>query len=78
MSKGERRGQFLTLHPMQSCESSCEKNPVKFTLILGQKEIIDSTLLIRDMENGIQEVIDFGKVIPEIKKRLEKAVVGDT
>ncbi|MFH0952013.1 MAG: histidine--tRNA ligase [Patescibacteria group bacterium] len=43
-----------------------------FSLILGQKEIMDDTVLIRDMENGIQEVVDFTKVIPEIKKRLEK------
>ncbi len=45
----------------------------KFALILGQKEIMDGTALIRDMENGIQEVVDFQKVIPELKKRLEKS-----
>lgn len=49
---------------------------VKFTLILGQKEIIDGTVMIRDMENGIQELVDFQKVISEIKKRLEKSVVS--
>lgn len=46
----------------------------KFALILGQKEIMDGTILIRDMENGIQEILDFQKVIPEVKKRLAKAV----
>ena len=50
---------------------------VKFTLILGQKEIIDGTIMIRDMENGIQEVVDFEKVILEIKKRLSKVVVSE-
>ncbi|MFC1662646.1 histidine--tRNA ligase [Patescibacteria group bacterium] len=44
----------------------------KFSIILGQKEIMDETILIRDMENGIQEVVDFAKAIPEIKKRLDK------
>lgn len=44
----------------------------KFSLILGQKEIMDGTILIRDMENGIQEVVDFQKIIPELKKRLAK------
>lgn len=43
-----------------------------FTLILGQKELVDGTILIRDMENGIQEVVDFSKVIPEIQKRIGK------
>lgn len=50
---------------------------VKFTIILGQKEIIDDTVMIRDMENGIQEVVDFHKAVAEIKKRLEKSVVND-
>jgi len=42
----------------------------KYSLILGQKEIMDGTILIRDMESGIQEVIDYKKLIPEIEKRL--------
>ncbi|RJO59065.1 histidine--tRNA ligase [Candidatus Parcubacteria bacterium] len=43
-----------------------------FTLILGQKEMVDGTVLVRDMESGIQEVIDFSKAIPEIQKRIKK------
>lgn len=46
----------------------------KYALILGQKEILDGTILIRDMENGIQEVVDFQKIIGEVKKRLTKTV----
>lgn len=45
---------------------------VKFTLILGQKEIGEGTILIRDMEGGVQEVIDLNKVESEVRKRLEK------
>lgn len=45
---------------------------VKFALIIGQKEIMDGTILIRDMESGIQEVVDYNKVVPEIQKRLAK------
>ncbi|MFH1457126.1 MAG: histidine--tRNA ligase [Patescibacteria group bacterium] len=43
---------------------------VKYTLILGQKEMIDGTIIIRDMESGIQEIVPFEKAIVEIKKRL--------
>jgi len=49
---------------------------VKYTLILGQKELIDGTIMIRDMEGGIQEVVDAKKVINEVQKRLEKAKVS--
>lgn len=45
---------------------------VKFSLIIGQKEIMDDTILIRDMESGIQEVVDYKKIVPEIQKRLSK------
>lgn len=43
---------------------------VRVTLILGQKEVMDGTILVRDMEGGIQEVVDFNKILEEIKKRL--------
>ena len=39
---------------------------VKYTLILGQKEVMDGTILIRDMESGVQEVIDFKKTPDQI------------
>jgi len=42
----------------------------KYTLILGQKEIMDETIILRDMDSGIQEVIPFEKAIPTIKQRL--------
>lgn len=45
----------------------------KFAVILGQKEVLDKTLLIRDMENGIQEIINVKKLVPELKKRLKES-----
>jgi histidyl-tRNA synthetase len=39
--------------------------------VLGQKELMDGTVIVRDMENGIQEIVDFKKVVDEVKKRLE-------
>ncbi|MFA5070507.1 MAG: histidine--tRNA ligase [Patescibacteria group bacterium] len=46
---------------------------VKFALIIGQKEIMDDTVLIRDMESGIQEVLDYKRIAQEVRKRLEKS-----
>lgn len=42
----------------------------KLTLILGQKEINDKTIMLRDMESGNQEVVDYKKVRAELDKRL--------
>lgn len=43
---------------------------VKITLILGQKEVVDGTIIVRDMESGEQEVINQEKLISELEKRL--------
>ncbi|MBI5466302.1 MAG: histidine--tRNA ligase [Candidatus Kerfeldbacteria bacterium] len=43
---------------------------VKFALVLGQKELMDGTIIVRDMENGIQEIVDLKKVVSEVQKRL--------
>ena len=45
---------------------------VRYTLILGQKEVLDGTILIRDMDSGIQEIVDFKKVTHELKKKLSQ------
>jgi histidyl-tRNA synthetase len=47
------------------------KLAVPFTLILGQKEVIDGTIIVRDMESGAQEIVDAGKIIQIVKKKLE-------
>lgn len=49
-----------------------QKHKALFTLIIGQKEVLDETVLLRDMESGIQETINIKKIIPEIIKRLER------
>ena len=41
------------------------------TVILGQKEVQDGTVIIRDMESGIQEIIDQEKIEQELKKLLK-------
>ncbi|HYU65090.1 MAG TPA: histidine--tRNA ligase [Candidatus Paceibacterota bacterium] len=45
---------------------------VKFALIFGQKEAIDSTVILREMDAGVQEMIPLEKIVDELKKRLKK------
>lgn len=42
------------------------------TLILGQKEVHDGTVIIRDMDSGNQEIIDQNKLIFEVKRLLKQ------
>ena len=45
---------------------------VPFALILGQKEVQDDTIIIRDMESGVQEIIDQKKIAQILLKKLKK------
>jgi histidyl-tRNA synthetase len=48
------------------------KYKADYTIILGQKEVQDGTIIIRDMESGIQEIIDQKKLVNNLKKKLDK------
>ena len=62
----------LVKDSLSSQLSLANKLEVKLTLILGQKEVSDKTILVRDMETGSQEIIDLKKLVADIKKRLKK------
>ena len=49
-----------------------DKIGVKYTLILGQKEALEGTIIIRDMVSGRQETVKLEKVVKEIEKRLKR------
>lgn len=42
---------------------------VRFALILGQKEALDKTIIIKDMISGSQEVVPLEKIIDKLKKK---------
>lgn len=43
---------------------------VEYTLIIGQKETLDGTVIIREMHSGMQELVALEKVVSETKRRL--------
>lgn len=45
---------------------------VRFALIFGQKEALEGTVIVREMETGVQETIPQEKIIDELKKRLRQ------
>ncbi len=48
---------------------------VSHVVILGQKEVQDKTVIIRDMESGVQEIVDQKKLEGAIRKKLGKPLV---
>ncbi|MBI2450128.1 MAG: histidine--tRNA ligase [Candidatus Nealsonbacteria bacterium] len=51
---------------------SADKIGAVYALILGQKEALEGTIIIRDMRSGKQDIVKIEKVIAEMQKRLEK------
>lgn len=49
-----------------------DKDGVRYTLILGQKEALQGTIIIRRMDTGGQKEVKLDKVIKEMKKILKK------
>ncbi len=48
-----------------------KKKNVKYSLILGQKEAIDNTIIVRDMDTGIQEIVPLKEIVKKMKKLLK-------
>lgn len=59
-SKGNLKGQL----------EIADKIKAPLAIILGQKEVLDGTVIIRDMESGVQEIVDVEKVVALVSKRL--------
>lgn len=49
-----------------------EKMGAVIALILGQKEALDNTIIVREIQSGIQETVPQDKLIEFLKKKLKK------
>lgn len=70
--QGLRLGFNLCKNSLKSQLEQANEMKAPFTLILGQKEVQEGTIIIRDMESGNQEIVDQKKAVAAIKKKLEK------
>jgi len=48
-----------------------DKENIQIALILGQKEIYENSVIVRDLRNGVQEAVLVERLPEEIKKRLK-------
>ncbi|MCX6702929.1 MAG: histidine--tRNA ligase [Candidatus Wolfebacteria bacterium] len=46
------------------------KEEVQLALLLGQREVFEDNIIIRDMKSGNQETVPLSKVVDEVKRRL--------
>ncbi len=55
---------------MQAQLRMADRLKVEWSIIIGQKEVLDQTVILRNMESGMQEVIDRDKLVKELERRL--------
>lgn len=64
--------QSFTKDGLRAQLEEANRSKARLSLILGQKEVADGMILIRDMDSGVQEAIDLKKVVVELEKRLKE------
>lgn len=47
-----------------------DKLGVEYALILGEKELFDKSIILRNMKTGNQEILEMRNLVPELKNRL--------
>jgi histidyl-tRNA synthetase len=57
---------------LKSQLSRANRFNIRYVLIIGQKEVLEGTIILRDMVSGKQEIVRLDKIVREIKKRLKK------
>jgi histidyl-tRNA synthetase len=65
------RQSFSTDSLKMQMEEAARLN-VKVSLILGKKEVMDETILLRDMESGVQETVAFKKIKEKLIKKVNR------
>ena len=50
---------------------AADKEGAAIALILGQKEIFEENIIIRDLKNSLQESVPMERMVDEIRKRLK-------
>jgi len=63
-------GENISKAALKGQLENSNKRKAKLSIIIGRKEILDKTILIRDMESGNQEIVPEDKVIKVLKRRL--------
>jgi histidyl-tRNA synthetase len=60
-SKGVKAQLNLSPEGLSSQLKLVNRKKIRWTLILGEKELKEKTVILRDMESGKQETIEWGK-----------------
>ncbi len=69
---GYKVRQAFTKDALKNQLEEANRVGARYSLIIGQKEMLDETVMLRDMDSGVQEIVDIKKINAELQKRLKK------
>ncbi len=64
-------GESFGRESLKSQLRMADKERALLALIIGQKEVFEESVIVRDMSSGVQETVPLTKIIDDIKKRLK-------
>ena len=70
-NKGLKVAEALGKDSIKSQLKVADKLGADIALILGQREALENSIIIRDMKSGAQETVPIERVVKEIKRRLK-------
>ncbi|MEK7195385.1 MAG: histidine--tRNA ligase [Patescibacteria group bacterium] len=62
----------LSKESLKAQLKSADKSGAAIALIMGQKEIYESNIIMRDLRTGLQETVSLDKIVGEIKKKFKE------
>ncbi|MEI6836119.1 MAG: histidine--tRNA ligase [Candidatus Falkowbacteria bacterium] len=73
-SSGFNVRQSFSVDSLRSQIEEAGRLKAKITLVLGKKEVMDETILMRDMESGVQEIVAQKKIKEKLNKKIIRKV----
>lgn len=61
----------LSKESLKAQLKAADKEGVPLALILGQKEIFEESIIVRDLRSSLQETVPLSRMVEEVKKRLK-------
>lgn len=68
-NRGVPVSEALTKGSLRAQLKTADKEGVRLALIIGQKEIYENSVILRDMQTGLQENVGIDTIVEEIRKR---------
>ena len=70
-AEGVDASESLVKESLRAQLKGADRSGAPFALIFGQKEALEESIIIRDLQTGAQETVVLKKVAAEVKRRLK-------